>query len=124
MFRLIIMFIIVIYCWKKFKKFVGKYSIESFRPSGDTVTITEYEEIESNDGRGDNLEELKELKQNLKKLIRKHLNKDDIGKAMSLLSQLQLVNDEIEDYNTRNNLSKKVKNISEKILNKVDSYLQ
>lgn len=131
MFQLIIMIVLIIWGYHKLKKWgqdkgfddIDNSNIKS--PQGDTVTIKEYEEIESEGKNEDNLEKLNEIKETVKKSIIFHVKQENLEEAMELLSQLEVIINNIDELESmeKESLSVKTKKISKKILDKFDDYL-
>lgn len=130
MFQLIIMIVLIIWGYHKLKKWgqdkgfdIDNSNIKS--PQGDTVTIKEYEEIESEGKNEDNLEKLNEIKETVKKSIIFHVKQENLEEAMELLSQLEVIINNIDELESmeKESLSVKAKKISKKILDKFDDYL-
>jgi len=130
MLQLIIMIVLIIWGYHKLKKWGQDkgFDIDNSNiklPQGDTVTIKEYEEIDSDSESGDNLKSLNEIKETIKKSIIFHLKEENLEEAMELLSQLEVIIRNIEKLESieKENISVKVKNISKKLLDKFDNYL-
>ena len=122
MLRLIIMIVFILWCLKKLKNFTDIDLVNGDSPQEDTITINEYEEVKSQ--ADNNIDNLKELKGTIKNLIISQLEKENVKEVKKLLYQLEVVIDKIQEQSENNELlSVKAKNISKKLLDKVDGYL-
>ena len=129
-------FIVVITIWgyrrvRKYLTWMKTTSTSNFNTYKDTVTIQEFEEIdedlevESNELE-DNIDELKGLKDTIKKSIKFQVDNENINEVMELLSHLKEVIKKIEQLEKEDNIrywAIKIKNISEKIMNKIENYI-
>ena len=120
--------------YRKIKRYLNDMKTKSrnnFNNYGDTVTIQEFEEVQDDLGANnseteDGIEELKDLKKTIKKSIKFQLDNENLGEVIKLISHLKEVVEEIEELEKKDNtryLAIKAKNISEKILNKIESYI-
>ena len=123
MIRLITMVLFIIWILKKLKKITGSNLVKRIQPLGETITINEYEDVKSESE--NNIEKLINIKKTLIEMIINQLEKENLKEVKKLLYQLEIVIDQIQEHKNNNNklLSLKVKNISKKLFNKVDGYL-
>jgi len=123
-----------IWGYRRVKRYLNNMKTKSrnnFNNYGDTVTIQEFEEVQDDLGANnseteDGIEELKDLKKTIKKSIKFQLDNENLGEVIKLISHLKEVVEEIEELEKKDNtryLAIKAKNISEKILNKIESYI-
>ena len=120
--------------YRKIKRYLNGMKTTSrnnFNTYGDTVTIQEFEEVgedlgdKSNEVE-DNIDELKELKKTIKKSIKFQVENENLEEVLKLISHLKEVIEKIEELEKEDKtryLAIKAKNISEKILNKIESYI-
>ncbi len=123
MIRLITMVLFIIWILKKLKKITGSNLVKRIQPLGETITINEYEDVKSESE--NNIEKLINIKKTLIEMIINQLEKENLKEVKKLLYQLEIVIDQIQEHKNNNNklLSLKAKNISKKLFNKVDGYL-
>ena len=134
MFEFILIVGSTVWGYRKIKKYLNGMKTTSrsnFNTYGDTVTIQEFEEVgedlgdKSNEVE-DNIDELKELKKTIKKSIKFQVENENLEEVLKLISHLKEVIEKIEELEKEDKtryLAIKAKNISEKILNKIESYI-
>ena len=123
-----------IWGYRRIKRYLAEMkttSSSNFNTHGDTVTIQEFEEVDEDLGAEsdevqDNIEELRELKETIKKSIKYQIKNENLQEVKNLLSYLEEIRDKIEELEKADRskfLAVKAKAISRRIINKLDDYI-
>ena len=134
MFEFIVIVGSTIWGYRRIKKYLADMKTTSssiFNTHGDTVTIQEFEEVDEDLGAEsdevqDNIEELRELKETIKKSIKYQIKNENLQEVKNLLSYLEEIRDKIEELEKADKskfLAIKAKAISRRIINKLDDYI-